>query len=431
MRGVVIVAIFGILAKLAAAAREFVIAWRFGTSVQIDAYVFIFNIFGVPIAIWVGALSGVYIPRLVRLNNESPAQASLLQSEINGIALLGGAIVGIGSAGLSMALIKCGYSGLTTEVADLAYDMSWKLWPMIPMLFLVQVGSSQLMASRLHINTVYEGLPAIVLMLSVWAMPSVSSTALVFGTLSGATVQLLATQYSLWRVGGLAKFRLGLSSSAWRDLANGFWLLATAYVLQGACTLFDQFILARLGQGAIATFGYASRLLALAISLGGIAISRTILPVLSEIGRKDEIAFRRITLIWVSVMFLAGAALFGAFAIFAEPVVKLVFEHGAFSAQDSASVAGLVWFLAQTLPFYFAMTVLVQAQLASDGYRFMIQLYGIALALKFGLGLPLVWAYGVTGLAISNILVTAFQCAFLLYIFNKNGHSRKPYAGEG
>lgn len=421
MRGVAIVSIFAVLAKLAAAAREFVVAWRFGTSEQIDAYVFIFNLYGIPIAIWVGALGGVYIPRLVRLRSESPEQASQLQSEMNGIAMLSGLVVGIVSAVFTMFLIKSDYSGLTQPVAEQAFDMSWKLWPIIPVLFLVQVGSSQLMASRLHVNTFYEGLPALALILAVWTIPGASSAALVAGTLAGVAIQLLATHYSVGRLNGSVKFKLGFQSAGWNDFARGFWLLAAAYVLQGMCTLFDQFILARLGQGAIATFGYASRLLALAISLGGIAISRTILPILSGIGREDEAAFRRTTLIWVMVMFIAGALLFGAFALFSEQVVRLVFEHGAFSARDSANVAGLVWYLAQTLPFYFAMTVLVQAQLASDGYRIMILLFGIALVLKLGFGLPLAWAYGITGLAITNILVTAFQCAFLLHTFHRTG----------
>ena len=430
IRGFVVVAIFGVLAKLVGAGKEFALAWRFGTSIQIDAYLFIFNLYGIPVSIWVGALGGVLIPLLVRLGSAEPEQALLLQSEMKGVAALGGLVVGLLSAAATMIFIKSGLAGLTPDVAAKAFQLSWMLWPIIPMLFLVQVGSSQLMASRLHVNTAYEGLPALALIVSIWAIRGFSGLALVIGTLAGVAAQLIATHLSVRGSRGPIGFRFGFTSTAWKGLSAGFWLLALAYALQGVSALFDQFLLARLGPGAISTYGYASRLLALIISLGGIAISRTILPILTTMGMGDLAKFRRTTQIWVVVMFGAGALFFAVFGVFSHQIVQLAFEHGAFSRQDTENVSNLVWFLAQTVPFYFAMTVLVQAQLASNGHRTIIWLSGMALIIKIGLGLPLVWAYGVTGLAIVNILVTGFQFFYLAYTFNFLGLVKRQPVGE-
>lgn len=431
VRGFVVVAVFGVLAKLVGAGKELVLAWRFGTSEEIDAYLFIFNLYGVPVAIWVGALGGIFVPMLVRLRSTSPDQAVLLQSEMNGLAALTGLVVGLLTAAAAMLFVRSGLSGLTPIVAEKALLLSWILWPIIPALFLIQVGSSQLMASRLHVNTAYEGLPALALIIAVWSLYGSSGAALIVGTLAGVAAQLIATQLSVRALGDPIGYKFGFTSTAWRGLSNGFWLLVIAYVLQGASALFDQFLLARLGPGAISTYGYASRLMALLISLGGIAISRTILPVFSSMGQADQAAFRRATHIWVLVMFAAGALFFAVFAVFSRQIVGMVFEHGAFSEQDTANVSNLAWFLSQTIPFYFAMTVLTQAHLASGGHRIIITLSGLALVIKVGSGIPLVLAYGVNGLAIANVLVTSFQFAYLAYAFNFLDLVKRRRIGEG
>jgi hypothetical protein len=45
--------------KLAGAAKEMAIAWRYGVSDTVDAYVFVFNLATWPVSLWFGVLTVV------------------------------------------------------------------------------------------------------------------------------------------------------------------------------------------------------------------------------------------------------------------------------------------------------------------------------------------------------------------------------------
>ena len=62
VRGMVWVALFVFLGKLAGAAKEMVIAYRYGISDEVDAYLFIFNLISWPVSVWFSILTIVLVP---------------------------------------------------------------------------------------------------------------------------------------------------------------------------------------------------------------------------------------------------------------------------------------------------------------------------------------------------------------------------------
>ena len=48
------VAFFLLVSKLAGAAKEMAVAWRYGVSETVDAYVFVFNLVTWPVTLWFG-----------------------------------------------------------------------------------------------------------------------------------------------------------------------------------------------------------------------------------------------------------------------------------------------------------------------------------------------------------------------------------------
>lgn len=415
--GLLIVTLFGVIAKLVSAGKELVLAWRFGTSGALDAYLFIFNLYGVPVAIWAGALGGAFIPILVRMKATDPEASHNLQAEMNGVATAAGLVIGLATAAVVWLFVGSGSAGLTADVNDKALTMALVMWPIIPVLFMIQVGSAQLMSARVHLNTAYEALPAIALVFAVLAFDGTWGWNLVLGTIVGVVAQLLVTWRSVRTSRASIRIRFSMRSPAWRELWSGFRLLAIAYALQGGSAIVDQLLLARLGPGAISTYGYASRLLALLISLGGISIGRTILPILSSMQTGNLPALRRTTNIWVMVMFGAGTLVFVVFSLLASPIVRTVYQHGAFGANDSLQVIQVVSVLAQSVPFYFAMMVLMQGHLAVDGHAIILRLAVISLSIKLFLGIPMTLAYGLFGLCVTNVLMTASQFLYLGYTF--------------
>src|SRR5262245_34273636 len=80
--------LFILLAKIVAAGKEIVVAWRFGTGPIVDAYLFVFNIVSIPAVVWFSMLSVVFIPLATRLRASAPDEERRFTSELGALNLL-------------------------------------------------------------------------------------------------------------------------------------------------------------------------------------------------------------------------------------------------------------------------------------------------------------------------------------------------------
>ena len=183
------------------------------------------------------------------------------------------------------------------------------------------------------------------------------------------------------------------------------YLLVAAPLMFGQTLLtvdewYDRWFGALLGAGAVAHLAYARRLMLVPVAVVGQAIAAAALPALSRLWaerRVDEL--NRIvlgTLQAGSVLAVFGAA---AFAVLAPPLVMLMYQRGAFTATDTANVAGVLSIMALGVPAWIVQQIAVRAFYArGDTWRPM--LLGTAVALgAIPLYLLLGSAYGIRGLA--------------------------------
>src|SRR5262245_15868394 len=82
------VASFVFVGKLAGAAKEMAIAWRYGVSETVDAYVFVFNLVTWPVSLWFGVLTVVLVPLVIRERHESPERLKRFRAELLTLNLL-------------------------------------------------------------------------------------------------------------------------------------------------------------------------------------------------------------------------------------------------------------------------------------------------------------------------------------------------------
>jgi peptidoglycan biosynthesis protein MviN/MurJ (putative lipid II flippase) len=122
----------------------------------------------------------------------------------------------------------------------------------------------------------------------------------------------------------------------------------------------DQWFAAAFGTGAIATLGYASRIIWLGMSLGGAVIARATLPIFAGAVHGGEAErVRRHALWWGGLMLLVGAAFAVVVWALATPIVRLLFERGAFAGHDTAAVAeALRWGILQVPPYLASLVFL-------------------------------------------------------------------------
>jgi putative peptidoglycan lipid II flippase len=107
-----------------------------------------------------------------------------------------------------------------------------------------------------------------------------------------------------------------------------------------------------LGSGAVAALSYGNKLPVSALGLLATAVSVVILPHFSELNAaRSWRASRKLYVQSASFLLVAGALVSGACLGFSEPLVRLMFERGAFSSSNTREVAGLMQVYLLQVPF--------------------------------------------------------------------------------
>src|SRR5665213_501296 len=216
--GLAFVSAFIVVAKIFGALKEVAVAARYGTNPAVDAYVYIFNLISWPLAVWTGTLGVVLIPLFVRANRERLAELVQFEREFFSFSVITGIGIGILGALSISILIFFSLSGLSAVTASYARWITAPLALIVPLGFASTLFATQLMVSRRHTNSLYEGIPALCLLLAVILFPDRTGKSLVFGTVAGFAVQLAVLILSEPRLAKTISFSLRFASPIWKDV---------------------------------------------------------------------------------------------------------------------------------------------------------------------------------------------------------------------
>lgn len=410
-RDMLLVMSFLLVAKFAGAIKEMVIAWRYGTSEIVDAYLFMTNIVGVPIVVWYGVISVLFIPAAVRLKAEGAGGYRRFSAEAFGISLAAAFVASAAALLFFEVLFSAGISGLAPTTARLARGSILWFLPLIPLGFVAHYCSVVLMSNRSQANTALEAVPPIALLIMMSAVPFVEVGPLLWGTLLGALMHAVLSLTVARRSGLLERPSCSFHSPAWRVVGAGVGAMLAAQVLQSLTAVADQFFAAQLGPGSISTLGYANRVLALFLTLGTTAIGRAALPVFSELGHRSFDELRAATIRWTYILFCLGV-LFGLGAYCsAEIIIRLLFERGSFNQNDTTLVVSIFRYGLLQAPFYFAAMVLSQALFSAGRYRLVALVSALNLFAKLLASFILVPLFGLSGLMMATAAMYLISCA--------------------
>ncbi len=424
-QGFLWVSLFVFLSKLAGAAKEMTIAWRYGVSETVDAYVFVFNLVSWPVSIWFGILTVVLVPLAARLRSESPSELPRFRAELLGLTLLLG--LGLGAlAGVAMpALLRSSWLGLAGSTVAKAISMTSGLALLVPLGFVVSLFSAWLLAAARHRNTLFEAIPAFVLMIFVLLPPGLVAEPLLWGTVAGFALHMTALASPLRRHRELELPAFTQRSPAWQGFWGSISIMALGQVLMSITSLVDQFFAAGLGPGALSTLSYANRILGLVLGLGATTIARATLPVFSEAQTGCSLQANHLALYWAKLVLTFGFFILAASWFVAPWVVVLLFERGAFVPENTGAVTTALRYGLFQVPFYaFALTM--ASHIASQKkYYILLVSGGIGLIAKFMGGMVLIEHMQLNGLMLSGAVVyLATGIFFYIYIRHKEKNER-------
>jgi peptidoglycan biosynthesis protein MviN/MurJ (putative lipid II flippase) len=412
------VVVFVMIGRLAVAAREIAMAWRFGTGELVDAYLIVATMINWLPLVWSGVLAVVYVPLIARFEAASGiAEARRFVSELTGATVLMALLLAGGAAILFPLLLPIVAPTLDPATASWARQLVAPLSILLPTGMLAGLMISVLAARERHVGTLSEGVPALCISAAIGIAWLPDEAALVYGTLFGALAQVCLLVWAANRAELIYRPALVPRSEAWPIFWRGMGVLAAGQAAMSLVNLVDPLMAAAFGSGSVASLGYAQRMIGMLTAVGATAVARAVLPVLSSrVASGDVLDADRLARKWAAMSFAGGLAI-AAVAWFASPwATELLFERGAFGPDQTAAVVSLVRAGLPQLPFYFAGIVLVQSLASRGSHALIASVAFVNLLVKVGANAWLAPSIGVEGLMLATAVMYAFSFAAIALV---------------
>ena len=260
--------------------------------------------------------------------------------------------------------------------------------------------------------------------------------ALAVGVMLGGLLQLLIQVPALLRLGMLPRVRLGVASlrAAWRDEGCRRILKLMAPALLGVSVaqvslLINTQIASHLPPGSVSWLSYADRLMEFPTSMLGVALSVVLTPQLAAARAAQDHARYAAMLDWglrLVVVLTVPCAV--ALLTFAQPVVSVLFNYGAFSPRDVQQTMLALMGYGVGLLALVAIKILAPGFYAAQDIRTPVKIAICVLVITQLLNIVLVPLLAHAGLALATSLGALINAGWLLWGLRRKG-SYVPAAG--
>jgi putative peptidoglycan lipid II flippase len=247
---------------------------------------------------------------------------------------------------------------------------------------------------------------ALVSFASRWEdLPAIRAVA--WAIIAGGVLQLLMMAIPLWRAGARYRPVWEPRDSGVREVGARFLPAVLGLALVQINEVVDSIIAELLvpGDGAVASLYYANLLTQLPLSLIGTSLATAAFPGLTAAAAKgDDAGFGTQFRSALSMSLYLGLPATAGLALFSEPIIGLIYEHGAFTRAETMRVGATLAMFAAGLFCYCANQVQVRAFHALKDTRTPARVSMIMAGVNFLLNLTLVWPLAESGIALATSL---------------------------
>jgi putative peptidoglycan lipid II flippase len=394
-------------------ARDMVVARAFGAGPVTDAFFVAFRIPNLLRRLLAeGALSTAVIPVFTEcLTREGrPAFAQVVRAVTGAgtVALGATSALGVLLAPWIVTLMAPGWAGDPTLVS-LATGLTRLMFPYLFLVGLAALATGVLNAQRRFLTPALGpavlnlGMIASVLLLAPRLDPPIYSLAV--GVLVGGLGQFLVQLPEAGRAGvslwPSAHWRHPAVRRIGRLLLPAVFGLATVQIT----VLVNTLLASLLPGGSVSYLYYADRVMEFPLGVFGIALASAVLPSMSAQAARGEPHALRATLgfsvrlvVFVSVPAAVGLITLG------DPIVRLLFQRGAFGPEATAATTRALVAYAVGLPAFSAVRLVSQAFYALGDPRTPVRMAAVALAVNVALAVGLMGPLAHPGLALASSL---------------------------
>ncbi len=427
-----VVSIAIMCSRLLGLVREQVFAGLFGAGFAYDSFVVAFRIpnllrdlFGE------GALSAAFVTVFSAYDsNRSKEETWQLASNVfTFIAILLSllTLAGIYLAGPIVSLLAPDFS-LVPGKAELTEKLTVIMLPFLLFISLSAVAMGilntkgrffvpALASSFFNLGSVIGG-TTLAFILPGYGHPAIVGMAI--GTLIGGFMQFGVQLPALYRAGFRYKPVLNIADPGLKKILK-LMIPATIGLSATQINIFiNTNFAASCAEGSVSWLNYAFRLVQLPIGLFGVALSIAMLPLLAKQAAKRNIPEMRDTMETSLTMVLALTlpATVGLI-ILSEPIIRLIFEHGAFTPADTLATAQTLSLYAFGLFAYSANKVLVPAFYAIDKTRYPVIASFMAIGLNIAIITITIESFQHLAIAMSTSCTMVLNFIFLVIVLHR------------
>jgi len=418
---------FTLLVNIATTAKELVVAHQFGTSDALDAFLIAFLIPSFGINVVAGSFSAAFIPSFIQVRKqEGQEMAQSLYSSVMGFNVAILLAVSILLAAVGPFLLPILGSGFNLGKLALTRSLYLVLLPILVINGIGMTWAAVLNASERFalpaLSPMATPLLTIFLLLimsKIWGIYVLAA-----GTIGGFIVHGGLLAWNLRRQGfPIVPYWVGLNFET-KKVIHQCIPLVSATLLMSSTTLVDQAMAAMLGPGSVSALNYGNRVVTLVLGMGSISLGTAIFPHFSRmVAANDWNGVRHTLKTYVALILVVTVPLTLGLVYFSEPLVRLLFERGAFTSSDTDLVSGVQRLFLLQVPFYLLGILIARLISSLRANNILLRAAMINLFLKIIFNYFLMHRLGVAGIALSTTLVYLISFIFCFIMLYRKMHA--------
>jgi putative peptidoglycan lipid II flippase len=407
----VTVGAFSSLAKIAGALKIVVVARYFGASDSLDAFLIAFLLPSFAANVLGGCWTSSTVPAFLKastLHGEA-AVARLARTAL----ALSCALMGL----LGLALVLAGPYLLPLFGSSFSFEKLQLTKHLFFALALWVLASACTSTWRAVLNAggvfaLPALAPAMVPVFTIFALWGLASTtgvyALSIGTVCGAVAEAVIL--------GLAVRRRGIPLRpawyGWTPELAAIWRqylpLVAGSAIASASIIVDQAVAGTLGGGSVSTLAYGNKLVEVGLAITATACGAAVLPVFSRFAAAGQWKqLRRAAATYIGTVFFISVPVTVLLAWYSFPIVRLMFQGGAFGSDEARAVSVVQAYALVQVPFALAVTLVARLVVAMQVSSILARVAVIAFVSNLIGDIILAQWMGVAGIALATGLVQA------------------------
>ncbi len=418
-----VVASMTFLSRISGLVRDIVVSYFFGATPAADAFFVAFRIPNFFRRLFAeGAFSQAFVPVLAGYRNRGP-----MQQMREFVAVMGGnfivvmtfiSLLGVAAAPLFVIVFAPGFSDDPKRMSMTA-EMLRITFPYLGFISLTAFAGALLNSFHRYaipaFTPVWLNVTLIVAALFVAPTFETPVVALAWGVFAAGLIQLLFQIPALRGINMLMRPRVELGHPGVRRVGRLMVPAIFAGSVSQINALVDSMIASLLMSGSISWLYYSDRLMELPVGIVAVTIATVLLPNLSRLSSRGDMAAFDRTVDWgIRTCLLFGLPAAAALYVLSLPLMATVFFHGAMTANDVAMASLSLQAFSVGLLGFCLVKVAAPAYFAREDTRTPFRIALVSVALNIVLSLALFRVMGHVGVAFATTTAAIVQAYLLL-----------------